>query len=77
MTNILKINDGEKLRVDLEQNLAFLVSANGKDELGEVSEIDIGLFEYLDYDNGELVQLKASSRGEVLSKLQKLVHKGK
>lgn len=77
MTNILKINDGEKLRIDFEQNLAFLISANGKDELGEVSEIDNGLFEYLDYDNGELVQLKASSRGEVLSKLQKLVHKGK
>lgn len=77
MTNVLKINDGEKLRIDFEQNLAFLVSANGKDELGEVSEIDNGLFEYLDYDNGELVQLKASSRGEVLSKLQKLVHKGK
>ena len=77
MTDVLKINDGEKLRIDFEQNLAFLVSANGKDELGEVSEIDNGLFEYLDYDNGELVQLKASSRGEVLSKLQKLVHKGK
>lgn len=77
MTNILKINDGEKLRIDFEQNLAFLISANGKDELGEVSEIDNGLFEYLDYDNGELVQLKASSRGEALSKLQKLVHKGK
>lgn len=77
MTNVLKINDGEKLRIDFEQNLAFLVSANGKDELGEVSEIDNGLFEYLDYDNGELVQLKASSRGEALSKLQKLVHKGK
>lgn len=77
MTNVLKINDGEKLRIDFEQNLAFLISANGKDELGEVSEIDNGLFEYLDYDNGELVQLKASSRGEVLSKLQKLVHKGK
>ena len=77
MTDVLKINDGEKLRIDFEQNLAFLISANGKDELGEVSEIDNGLFEYLDYDNGELVQLKASSRGEVLSKLQKLVHKGK
>lgn len=77
MTNVLKINDGEKLRIDFEQNLAFLISANGKDELGEVSEIDNGLFEYLDYDNGELVQLKASSRGEALSKLQKLVHKGK
>lgn len=77
MINVLKINDGEKLRIDFEQNLAFLVSANGKDELGEVSEIDNGLFEYLDYDNGELVQLKASSRGEVLSKLQKLVHKEK
>lgn len=77
MTNVLKINDGEKLRINFEQNLAFLISANGKDELGEVSEIDNGLFEYLDYDNGELVQLKASSRGEVLSKLQKLVHKGK
>lgn len=75
MTNVLKINDGEKLRIDFEQNLAFLVSANGRDELGEVSEVDNGLFEYLDYDNGELVQLKASSRGEVLSKLQKLVHK--
>lgn len=77
MTNVLKINDGEKLRIDFEQNLAFLISANGKDELGEVNEIDNGLFEYLDYDNGELVQLKASSRGEALSKLQKLVHKGK
>lgn len=75
MTNVLKINDGEKLRIDFEQNLAFLVSANGRDELGEVSEVDNGLFEYLDYDNGELVQLKASSHGEVLSKLQKLVHK--
>lgn len=76
MTNVLKINDGEKLWIDFEQNLAFLISANGKDELGEVNEIDNGLFEYLDYQNGELTQLRASSRGELLTKLQRLVHKG-
>ncbi|GBG94947.1 hypothetical protein LFYK43_14060 [Ligilactobacillus salitolerans] len=77
MTNVLKINDGEKLRVDLEQNLAFLVSADSKDELGEITEIDNGLFEYMDYHNGELVQLRASSRGELLSRLQKLVHESR
>lgn len=77
MTNVLKINDGEKLRIDFEQNLAFLVSADGRGELGEIEETDNGLFEYMDYQSGELTQLKAASRGELLTKLQKLVHKGK